>query len=225
MYELVKWFLGCLEKFLRSHRYGLGQRIETRLYVIFEGLIRAKCTAVGYPPLALGPAFMPGIGVVVFDPPGVGWVEPRGARWNPPTGAVGFARLRRAPPTLRGIFRSAFSPGINAGPSATRRNAKQFDRKWHQHIGWEIDSHQARAPLCCVVIFASALSTDAKITSHFRQEPAGRTVGRVQNAHPSAVLGLLWRGNNAVSLGLILSSVVYLKVETMMLPRHVMVRV
>ena len=44
-YELVKWFLGRLEKFPRSHRHGLGQRIETRLYVIFEGLIRAKYTA------------------------------------------------------------------------------------------------------------------------------------------------------------------------------------
>ena len=45
MYELVKWFLGRLEKFPRSHRYGLGQRIETRLYGIFEGLIRAKYAA------------------------------------------------------------------------------------------------------------------------------------------------------------------------------------
>ncbi len=41
-YELLKWFLGRLEKFPRSHRYGLGQRIEGRLYGIFEGLIRAR---------------------------------------------------------------------------------------------------------------------------------------------------------------------------------------
>ena len=41
-YELVKWFLGHLGKFPRSHRYGLGQRIETRLYTLFEGLVRVK---------------------------------------------------------------------------------------------------------------------------------------------------------------------------------------
>lgn len=41
-YELVKWFLGRLEKFPRSHRYGLGQRIETTLYDIFEGLVRSR---------------------------------------------------------------------------------------------------------------------------------------------------------------------------------------
>ncbi|MBN1347375.1 MAG: diversity-generating retroelement protein Avd [Phycisphaerae bacterium] len=45
MYELVKWFLGHLAKFPRSHRYGLGQRIEGRLYAVLEGLIRAKYTA------------------------------------------------------------------------------------------------------------------------------------------------------------------------------------
>ena len=45
MYELVKWFLGRLEKFPRSHRYGLGQRIEARLYGIFEGLVQAKYAA------------------------------------------------------------------------------------------------------------------------------------------------------------------------------------
>ncbi len=41
-YELVKWYLGRLEKFPRSHRYGLGQRIETRQFLIFEALIKAK---------------------------------------------------------------------------------------------------------------------------------------------------------------------------------------
>ena len=45
MYELVKWFLGRLEKFPRSHRYGLGQRIEARLYGVFEGLVQAKYAA------------------------------------------------------------------------------------------------------------------------------------------------------------------------------------
>lgn len=41
-YELLKWFLGRLEKFPRSHRYGLGQRLETRLYGVFETLVHAK---------------------------------------------------------------------------------------------------------------------------------------------------------------------------------------
>ena len=41
-YELLKWFLGRLEKFPRSHRYGLGQQIEQRLYAVFDGLMRAK---------------------------------------------------------------------------------------------------------------------------------------------------------------------------------------
>jgi len=42
MYELLKWFLGRLEKFPRSHRYGLGQRIEARLFTVYESLIQAK---------------------------------------------------------------------------------------------------------------------------------------------------------------------------------------
>ncbi|MBN1347717.1 MAG: diversity-generating retroelement protein Avd [Phycisphaerae bacterium] len=41
-YELVRWYLGRLGKFPRSQRYGLGQRIEGRLYDVLEGLIRAK---------------------------------------------------------------------------------------------------------------------------------------------------------------------------------------
>jgi hypothetical protein len=44
-YELLKWFLGWLEKFPRSHRYGLGQRLESRLYAVFEALVRAKYAA------------------------------------------------------------------------------------------------------------------------------------------------------------------------------------
>ncbi|MBU0719464.1 MAG: diversity-generating retroelement protein Avd [Planctomycetes bacterium] len=44
-YELLKWYLGRIEKFPRSHRYGLGQRIETTLYAVFEGLVRASYTS------------------------------------------------------------------------------------------------------------------------------------------------------------------------------------
>jgi hypothetical protein len=44
-YELVKWFLGHLAKFPRSHRYGLGQRIEARLYAVLEGLIHSRYTS------------------------------------------------------------------------------------------------------------------------------------------------------------------------------------
>jgi len=38
-YQLLKWFLGRLAKFPRSHRYGLGQQIEQRLYAVFRGLL------------------------------------------------------------------------------------------------------------------------------------------------------------------------------------------
>lgn len=41
-YELTKWFLGHLARFPRAHRYGLGQRIEEKLYQVLEGLIHAK---------------------------------------------------------------------------------------------------------------------------------------------------------------------------------------
>lgn len=41
-YDLMKWFLGRVAKFPRSHRYSLGQRIESRLYDVMEQLIRAK---------------------------------------------------------------------------------------------------------------------------------------------------------------------------------------
>ncbi|GMU38972.1 MAG: diversity-generating retroelement protein Avd [Phycisphaerae bacterium] len=46
-YEFLKWYLGRLEKFPRSHRYGLGQRVETTLYALFEGLIRACYAPAG----------------------------------------------------------------------------------------------------------------------------------------------------------------------------------
>jgi hypothetical protein len=41
---MLKWRLGRIEKFPRSHRYGLRHRIETTLYVIFEELV-AACDA------------------------------------------------------------------------------------------------------------------------------------------------------------------------------------
>lgn len=41
-YQLLKWFLKRLEKFPRSHRYGLGRQIEERLYAVFDRLMRAK---------------------------------------------------------------------------------------------------------------------------------------------------------------------------------------
>ncbi len=37
---------GRLEKFPRSHRYGLGQRIENCLFDVFEGLVRAKYAGI-----------------------------------------------------------------------------------------------------------------------------------------------------------------------------------
>lgn len=46
-YALLKWYLGRLEKFPRSHRYGLGQRIEGTLYGLFEGLVRACYASAG----------------------------------------------------------------------------------------------------------------------------------------------------------------------------------
>lgn len=41
-YELAKWFMHHLEKFPRSHRYGLGKRIEDHLHEILEALIAAQ---------------------------------------------------------------------------------------------------------------------------------------------------------------------------------------
>jgi len=41
-YELTRWFLHHLAKFARSHRYGLGKRIEERLFGILEGLVSAR---------------------------------------------------------------------------------------------------------------------------------------------------------------------------------------
>ncbi|MCK6484023.1 MAG: diversity-generating retroelement protein Avd [Phycisphaerae bacterium] len=47
-YDLVKWFLGHVAKFPRSHRYSLGQRIESRLYDVLEQLICAKYAQGGF---------------------------------------------------------------------------------------------------------------------------------------------------------------------------------
>ena len=44
MYELVRWYLGHLAKFPRSQRYGLGARIEGKLYAVLEGLVEARYT-------------------------------------------------------------------------------------------------------------------------------------------------------------------------------------
>ncbi|MEM7478083.1 MAG: four helix bundle protein [Planctomycetota bacterium] len=40
--KLTSWMLGKLEKLPRSHRYGLGLRMETKCYEIIEHLIEAK---------------------------------------------------------------------------------------------------------------------------------------------------------------------------------------
>jgi hypothetical protein len=55
-YELVRWFLGHLAKFPRSHRYGLGQAIEQTLYAVLESLLRAKYGAAGAKAEYLGEA-------------------------------------------------------------------------------------------------------------------------------------------------------------------------
>lgn len=42
--DLLGWTLRHLERFPRSHRYGLGLRIETKLYDLLDLLIDAKFT-------------------------------------------------------------------------------------------------------------------------------------------------------------------------------------
>lgn len=41
-YELIKWFLGHITRFPRSHRYTLGERIELKLYDVLDRLLRAR---------------------------------------------------------------------------------------------------------------------------------------------------------------------------------------
>jgi hypothetical protein len=43
-YDLVKWSAAHTAKFPRSHRFGLGERIERRLYDLPETLIQARYT-------------------------------------------------------------------------------------------------------------------------------------------------------------------------------------
>lgn len=43
-FDLVKWSLGAIAKFPRSHRFVLGERMERRLYDILERLVEAKYT-------------------------------------------------------------------------------------------------------------------------------------------------------------------------------------
>jgi hypothetical protein len=47
--ELLKWFVGHLGKFPRSHRYGIRQQIEQRLYAVFHGLLRAELSQLELP--------------------------------------------------------------------------------------------------------------------------------------------------------------------------------
>jgi hypothetical protein len=43
-YDLVKWSCQHTSKFPRNHRFVLGERIERRLYDLFETLIQARYT-------------------------------------------------------------------------------------------------------------------------------------------------------------------------------------
>ena len=44
LYDLVLWSCHHIEKFPRSHRFTLGDRLEVRLYVVLELLLKAKYT-------------------------------------------------------------------------------------------------------------------------------------------------------------------------------------
>ena len=41
-YDLVQWYVPIIGRFPRSHRFVLGERMETTLYGILEMLVRAK---------------------------------------------------------------------------------------------------------------------------------------------------------------------------------------
>ena len=43
-YDLLIWTLGHTAKFPRSHRFGLGQRIEDKLHELLDHLVEAKFT-------------------------------------------------------------------------------------------------------------------------------------------------------------------------------------
>lgn len=40
-YDIVRWLIGHVGKFPRSHRYALGERIEQRMLAVLEHLVRA----------------------------------------------------------------------------------------------------------------------------------------------------------------------------------------
>lgn len=40
-YDIVRWLMGHVGKFPRSHRYALGERIEQRMLTVLEHLVRA----------------------------------------------------------------------------------------------------------------------------------------------------------------------------------------
>ena len=44
MYELIVWSANHIVKFLRAHRFTLGDRLAVRLYGLLDALIRAKYT-------------------------------------------------------------------------------------------------------------------------------------------------------------------------------------
>jgi hypothetical protein len=43
-YDLVKWCCDHTSRFPRNHRFSLGARIESRLYILLETLIQARYT-------------------------------------------------------------------------------------------------------------------------------------------------------------------------------------
>jgi len=42
MYDLILWYVPRLNKFPRNHKFMLGDRIQSTLYTLLEGLIRAR---------------------------------------------------------------------------------------------------------------------------------------------------------------------------------------
>lgn len=41
-YDLIQWYVPIIQRFPKSHRFGLGQRLTDRLYGLLEGLIQAR---------------------------------------------------------------------------------------------------------------------------------------------------------------------------------------
>ena len=42
MYDLIVWYVPVINKFPRSHKYVLGERMQTTLYSVLEGLVVAR---------------------------------------------------------------------------------------------------------------------------------------------------------------------------------------